>query len=398
MMRKITLFIVLIGLILLFGNSIQAQVGINNDDPKSTLDITASATDMPSNMDGVLVPRIAAFPGIDPGADQDGMMVFLTTATGTYTKGFHYWDDPAGIWVRIGEFDQEWLGGVNAAGDSLVYAKRASLAGTDIVYTDDGRIGVGTDDPCESVEMRSNGDNDFQLTSANVNPPNLIFLNTGGTVESPSALAANQEIGSIIVKTNDGSQLVEVGGFRFFVDGTPSVGSVPSAFILSNTPNGSLSQIDRLVIRNTGNIGFTVANPTATLHLRAGTASTASAPLKFTNGTNLSTPEAGAMEFDGTNLYFTPNTSRKIMLTGLVNTATLDFPAINGLSTSELTITVAGATIGSSCSCAPNTTVEAGLSWSCYVSAANTVTVRLSNVSAGVIDPASKSWKVTVID
>jgi hypothetical protein len=33
--------------------------------------------------------------------------------------------------------------------------------------------------------------------------------------------------------------------------------------------------------------------------------------LKFTSGTNLTTAAAGAMEFDGTNLYFTPDTTRK---------------------------------------------------------------------------------------
>jgi len=122
-------------------------VGINNDDPKSTLDITASVPDQPANTDGILVPRIDTFPAINPGPDQDGMMVFLKTASGTYTKGFHYWDNAEVNWVRIGEFGNEWLGGKNAGGDSLIYARRASLNGTDIVYTDNGRIGVGTDDP-----------------------------------------------------------------------------------------------------------------------------------------------------------------------------------------------------------------------------------------------------------
>lgn len=397
-MKKITSFIVLAGFILFSGSLIQAQVGINNDDPKSTLDITASAADQPTNTDGVLLPRVDAFPTTDPGVDQDGMIVFLTTATGSYTKGFHYWDNAESNWIRIGEYDQEWLQSTNSNGDDLIYAKRASLYGTDIVYLDNGRIGIGTDEPSESLEIRSNGDNDFQLTSANANPPNIIFLNTGGTVESPAVLPADQEIGSIIVKTNDGSQLVEVGGFRFYADGTPSVGSVPSAFILSNTPSGSIGQLDRLVLRSTGNIGFSVDDPTATLHLRAGTVSSGSAPLKFTSGTNLSTPEAGAIEFDGSNLYFTPHTSRKVMLTGLVKTATIDFPSIGIKNTSEKTVTVSGAATGSSCSCSPNTAIETGLSWSCYVSAANTVIIRLANVSAAAIDPVSKSWKVTVID
>ena len=51
--------------------------------------------------------------------------------------------------------------------------------------------------------------------------------------------------------------------------------------------------------------------PTALLHLAAGTAAAGTAPLKLTSGTNLTTPENGAFEFDGTNLYFTVGGVRK---------------------------------------------------------------------------------------
>lgn len=50
--------------------------------------------------------------------------------------------------------------------------------------------------------------------------------------------------------------------------------------------------------------------PSATLTLPAGTATASTAPLKFTSGTNLTTAEAGAMEYDGTELYFSPSTTR----------------------------------------------------------------------------------------
>lgn len=46
-----------------------------------------------------------------------------------------------------------------------------------------------------------------------------------------------------------------------------------------------------------------------TITVRAGTASAGTAPLKFTSGTLLSTPEAGAIEFNSDNLYFTQTTS-----------------------------------------------------------------------------------------
>lgn len=61
-----------------------------------------------------------------------------------------------------------------------------------------------------------------------------------------------------------------------------------------------------------GSIGVGETAPTALIHIKAGTATANTAPLKFTSGTNLTTAETGAMEYDGTNLYFTPtDTTRK---------------------------------------------------------------------------------------
>jgi hypothetical protein len=45
--------------------------------------------------------------------------------------------------------------------------------------------------------------------------------------------------------------------------------------------------------------------------LRSGISSTAGAPLYITAGTNLTSPEPGAIEFDGSYLYFTPSNVRK---------------------------------------------------------------------------------------
>ncbi len=58
------------------------------------------------------------------------------------------------------------------------------------------------------------------------------------------------------------------------------------------------------------NFGIGISSPTAGLHLRAGTASEGTAPLKFTAGTDVGTPEAGAMEYTGAHLYFTIGSTR----------------------------------------------------------------------------------------
>lgn len=68
---------------------------------------------------------------------------------------------------------------------------------------------------------------------------------------------------------------------------------------------------NRITILSTGNVGIGTASPTAVLHLKAGTATANTSPLKLTAGTNLTTPENGAIEFDGTNIYITIGGVRK---------------------------------------------------------------------------------------
>ena len=42
----------------------------------------ANTKPLPSNSDGLLIPRISAFPSTDPTASQNGMIVYLTTTVG----------------------------------------------------------------------------------------------------------------------------------------------------------------------------------------------------------------------------------------------------------------------------------------------------------------------------
>ena len=97
-----------------------------------------------------------------------------------------------------------------------------------------------------------------------------------------------------------------------------------------------------------GYVGIGVTSPTAVLHLKAGTATASTAPLKFTSGTNLTTPEAGAVEYDGTNLYYTDSTPTRQTLattTGMSGTylplagATYSTTSGNGLALTSSTLT-----------------------------------------------------------
>ena len=145
-------------------------------------------------------------------------------------------------------------------------------------------------------------------------------------------------------------------------------------------------------------MGIGVATPTAGIHLKAGAAGASAAPLKFTSGTNMTAPEAGAMEWNGTNLFLTTSApTRQTINQGLTGSATLNFGNTNAGESADLTITVTGAADGDVVAIGvPNVSVNANTCYTAWVSAANTVTVRFKNYSGSAVDPASGTFKAFV--
>ena len=76
---------------------VMSQVGVGNTNPQATLDIAASNSTSPANNDGILIPRVDAFPSTNPTASQDGMLIFYT-GTGASGKGFYFWNQSIPDW------------------------------------------------------------------------------------------------------------------------------------------------------------------------------------------------------------------------------------------------------------------------------------------------------------
>jgi hypothetical protein len=75
---------------------------------------------------------------------------------------------------------------------------------------------------------------------------------------------------------------------------------------------------------------------------------------------------------------------------------TFDFPSIAANSTAEMTITVAGAVDRDEVIITPSAGMEAGLVWVGYVSGADTVVIRVANVTGSAIDPFNRRIRITV--
>lgn len=76
--------------------------------------------------------------------------------------------------------------------------------------------------------------------------------------------------------------------------------------------------------------------------------------------------------------------------------ATLDFSSISAGAIGTATVSVDGAAGGDLVVLGPPSSIEAGLMWAGFVSADDTVTIRLHNTTGSPIDPASATWNIQV--
>lgn len=81
----------------------------------------------------------------------------------------------------------------------------------------------------------------------------------------------------------------------------------------------------------------------------------------------------------------------------LSNSATLDFGSILAAASADLTITVTGAAVGDTVSLGTPAAPDASITYTAFVSAADTVTVRSHNVGGIAVDQASGSFRVCVM-
>lgn len=141
-------------------------------------------------------------------------------------------------------------------------------------------------------------------------------LKSAGTLASPTAIANNEQLMSIISGGYDGSAFVTTGEIKFLVDGTVSTGNVPTAIQFFT---GSSSGTERLRLTSGGSATFHSGAALAT------NATTGHTQIAATAGTPTGVPESFtgsiAVEPDTTNnalwLYMNsawvpPNTIRKI--------------------------------------------------------------------------------------
>lgn len=129
---------------LFLGVVTNAQVGINTTTPNAQLDVQSSNQAVPSNTDGILIPKVDVFPALNPTIAQQGMLVYLTTTSGTNLPGFYFWDNSIVTWLPLkgtdgGTLDQAYDFGGAGLGKTIT-----ADAGAVLINGTDGLVSTGT--------------------------------------------------------------------------------------------------------------------------------------------------------------------------------------------------------------------------------------------------------------
>lgn len=225
---------------------------------------------------------------------------------------------------------------------------------------------------------------------------NLALFNAGLTalgasvnINTNSNFVTNINAGTSTGTINIGgtaAQTINIGGGGSGIKTINiGAGTVANTILVGNTASGTKT-------------GINVSATSAQLHIGAGKSISGGAPLKFTAGANLTSPEDGAVEYNGTNYFATSGTTRYTLAKTITTTATLDFQSTNAGRSRDLNITLSGATDGDAVVIGvPNIAVNNNTCYTAWVSAANRVTVRFNNYSGAAVNPTSGTFRVTVI-
>lgn len=191
----------------LISDIVFGQVGINTEKPKATLDVVASPNDF-TKTDGIIAPRLTGqqLKSKDlqySNPDQDGPLVYITTplaqantsvkTANVVQRGYYYFDGV--LWqklltsfdtVPLDDTNGKWIRNTTL---EAIHLKKKSTgvdrdAGTEIVSMDNGRFGLGINNPLNIFHVNSPKNtnlNQFfaRFTSPDMEQGNSIFLRLG---------------------------------------------------------------------------------------------------------------------------------------------------------------------------------------------------------------------------
>ena len=336
----------------LTGNLLTAstvQVGIRQSSPA-----------LNSALDVGVTRRFVVYPDYGANGDIPANSVLI----GSYAGNLAYFPETSaggsGYKVLFGYYNG------SAVKSAIEYANTAGAATTTVeVLKGGGSLNVGA--------------------SAAVAARNAVTVkNTSSSSAAEAGFYATSEVGNAFFGMTSNASARAVAGL---VISAESGATFPMTFWTNGLRRVTITGAD-------GYLAVNRATASARVHIAAGSATGATAPLKIDSGTVMATPEDGAIEYNGTKWYATISSDRQELLRGATYSPSLTPTAVSANSESIQTFTVTGLIVPYAVKVSPPAGMSGlGIMWA-RVSASNTLEIGFRNFTAGSLTPPSGTWRI----
>ncbi|SDQ47762.1 hypothetical protein SAMN05421664_1747 [Chryseobacterium soldanellicola] len=208
-----------------------AQIGINNPNPASTLDITAkNPTGTATQPDGMIIPRLDRQRAQNMTSTPTSTLIYINnpttgtqagTAVNIDAAGFYFYDGT--VWTKIATGENT---NIYTANGTLSGARNVGLGGNNLGFTGTGNVGIGIASPTAKLEIASGTSGTSGLKFSNIN-------NTTATTQNAATIG------------------VDAGGNVVIQNTVPLSTTFKSFNLDANTPTNSLLTIGNLQFRAT---------------------------------------------------------------------------------------------------------------------------------------------------
>lgn len=263
----------------------------------TTPEITLSTT-----VTGLLKGNGASISAAVAGTDYESPLTIstgLTRATNTITNN-----------LSTGVSGGQTVIGGNASGNNLTLSSTSNATKGKILFGNsaydevNNRLGIGTASPTNAIHVVSSAAvATFERTSTGTGFQGSAFICKATTTADMVDGFGNSFLFQIRDNAGVDNNIAFISGFR-------SGGADNSGSIVFNNFNAGVNN-ETWRFSHLGTLSNSGVTGTAYIHLKAGTATANTAPLKFTTGTNLTTAEAGALEYNNTPHFTNSDATRR---------------------------------------------------------------------------------------
>ena len=254
--------------------TLNAQVGIGTTTPSAQLDIRSTNQVAPLNSDGILIPKVDAFPATNPTVAQQSMLVYLTTATTFLGNpkpiGFYYWNFPTLDWIGISSAvngDHDWYEvgtttAPNAITDDMFHTGNAVIGNSTIIANTQFEVSSGT--AKDAVFGHSNNVGGVLGKEANFSfgTPTQSLFGAGVYANNPTAGYTSifaQSTGAATVAANISFSDVWMASYNYVQNNSATIN--PSVnYNQLNVTNNTLGGT-QIAVRGFNSRGTTASNP-----------------------------------------------------------------------------------------------------------------------------------------